>query len=95
MEKCKIFVSHSLDEKEKIDNMKIFSNENFSFYFAEDSYSTKTISKKITNAIDSCDYFFLILTKKSQKSPFVNQEVGYAKARGKEIIIIPQSSCYK
>lgn len=96
MEKYRIFVSHSLNDKEKIKSMKIFSNENLDCYFAEESYrSNITISEKIANEINSRDYFFLILTEKSKKSPFVNQEFGYAKAKNKKIVIIKESKKIK
>ncbi|MBO4777209.1 MAG: toll/interleukin-1 receptor domain-containing protein [Bacteroidales bacterium] len=96
MEKTRIFISHCLDDKAKIDDMKIFNDEHFDCYFAEESYCIgKTISEKIAKEIDSREYFFLILTKKSQKSPFVNQEFGYAKAKDKKIVIIKESKNIK
>jgi len=92
MGKPTIFISHYTDDKNKIDSMKIFNNEKFDCYFAEKRYrSNTTISEKIAKEIDLRDYFFLILTKKSQKSPFVNQEIGYAKAKKKRIVIITES----
>jgi hypothetical protein len=54
------------------------------------------LTKKVIDGINACDYIIPILTSKSYKTQWINQEIGYATARDKKVIpiveqeIIPQ-----
>lgn len=57
-------------------------SQGFSPYVATDVIEpAQHISRKIENAIDKSDAFVVLLTDNSVKSPWVQQEIGYAKSR--------------
>lgn len=55
---------------------------------ADDRKPSTLLTDKVKTGIDECDYFVPILTGNSIKNQWVNQEIGYAVAKGKHIVPI-------
>lgn len=47
-------------------------------------------AEEIPNAINSCEYFLLLLSKEAQESAHVRKEIGFAQEMGKSFIILKQ-----
>jgi len=88
----KIFVSHSLKDKELL--AAIQSNlglHGFDLLIAEHTLDfNKSISEKIKGLIHHCDVGLIMLTEYGLNSSFVSEEIGYLEAKGKPIIRIIQ-----
>ena len=99
MNKILTFVSHKIEERNKIQNFVDELEKKDIFldcYFAENNYSfTSTIADKIKRKIDDCELFLVFLTEQSCNSNFVNQEMGYALDKGKKILIISDNEKLK
>ena len=88
----KIFVSHSLKDKELLtaiqDNLGLHG---FDLLIAEHTLEfNKSISEKIKGLIHQCDVGLIMLTENGLNSSFVSEEIGYLEAKGKPIIRIIQ-----
>lgn len=83
-----IFISHSFKDKELAKRIKGQLMElDLTCYLAEDDPQYgKSLTKKIMGAIDRCKLVIAVLTKNGALSASVNQEIGYAKKAGKDII---------
>ena len=81
----KIFISHSLKDYELAKYLKNILEEEESikesFIFEDRKKLGTQISEKITNEIDSSDYFVALITANSIESASINQEYGYAQAK--------------
>lgn len=83
-----VFVSHSERDEDLVSLVKYSIEvldldayvEMYEEYYGEDAIEL------IQEAIEGCEYFFAILTEESVKSPWVNQEIGYACALEKNIV---------
>ncbi|MBA7589927.1 hypothetical protein ES708_32026 [subsurface metagenome] len=75
----KIFVSHSLDDKELLVKVEeTLKPYGIQLLVAEHYYeTTETITKKIEKMITDCDLALILLTEKGFNSAFVQQEIGY------------------
>lgn len=87
-----IFLSHNEADKQLV--QLIYENANsigVSVYMYEhDSQPGVTIAPKIQAAIDNTQALVVLLTDNSQFSPYVQQEIGYAEAKGKLVIPLVQ-----
>lgn len=83
-----IFFSHGTADsaiaksfKDKIEEMNIGT-----YLYEYDLQPGRYVASKLQTAIDSRDVLLVLLTKQSQYSPYLHQEIGYAEAKGKLII---------
>lgn len=84
----RLFISHSFKDVAIIAKLqsalKLLKIE---IYIAEaDPRYGESLPSKIEKAIDSSDAILAVLTRQSEGSASVNQEIGYAKKAGKDII---------
>lgn len=86
----KIFVSYSdLDRKKMRVLEKIIRKSPFlPIIIADNREAMISLSDKIIEGIESADYIIPILTSASISTQWINQEIGYSKARGKQIMPI-------
>jgi len=86
----KVFISHKFvteDQKLALTLRKVLRGKNIEGYLAESKREYELlIGEKIRKEIENSDYVVGIITKESEKSASVNQELGYA--LGREIPII-------
>jgi hypothetical protein len=89
----KIFVSHSLKDKDLIHEIKnTLEPLGITLLIAEHHNDlNKTITSKIESLIWQCDVGLILLTKNGYKSKFVQQEIGYVKSCNKPILQVVQS----
>jgi hypothetical protein len=83
-----IFLSHSgKDEQiaEKFRNQLEQMNSKV-YMFEHDQQPGTNVTSKLTKAIDDSEMIFVLLTKQSEHSSYVHQEIGFAKKAGKHII---------
>ena len=84
----KIFISYTDKDRNKV---RILENkiEKFSLFepniIADRHESLKPLAEKVIIGIEESDYIIPIVTRNSYMTQWINQEIGYAKARGKEI----------
>lgn len=85
-----IFLSHSVKDEKLLSLVrKALEGTEATLEIAEEDFvPRRTISTKVREMIDSCDYFLVLLTPNSQRSVFVSHEVGYAFAKGKTVITL-------
>ena len=86
----KIFISHSHKDNKRINKylLPLKGINGIDLFLAEESIAVgKEFDKEIETEISNCDLFILIHSINSSKSPFVQQEIGIAKGKGK--IILP------
>ena len=65
------------------------------FVYEKYSLAGQNRFEVISNRISECPYFIVVLTKTARKSQWVNQEIGFAAAKGKEIIPLVEVSSVK
>lgn len=90
-----IFISYSTDDKGKMLSLqrRIKAHGNLkAIVVADDRKASKLLTDKVKDGIKDCDYFVCILTSKSIKNQWVNQEIGYATALGKPVRPIVETS---
>ncbi|NEN22301.1 toll/interleukin-1 receptor domain-containing protein [Cryomorpha ignava] len=90
----KLFISYSNCDSEKVELINTILTHNKIFtplIIAKNREPLMPLSEKVTNGITSAEVVIPILTKKSIKTQWINQEIGYAKAKDKEIIPIVES----
>lgn len=85
-----IFLSHAADD---LDHVELVRGQIAALgarvYLAEhDPQPGTPLAEKVTTAIDRSDAVIVVLTSASHNSVYVQQEIGFAKARGKLIIPI-------
>jgi len=85
-----IFLSHSAADssqakliKDKIQKMHISV-----YHYGYDPQPGIYIARKLQKALKKADAVLVLLTRQGQHSPYVNQEIGYAEAKGKRIIAL-------
>jgi len=81
--KPRVFISFSKEDMQTVVRIRDeLKSQGFSPYVATDVIEPgQHISRKIENAIAKSDAFVVLLTENSVKSPWVQQEIGYAKSR--------------
>jgi len=84
----KIFVSHSLVDKELLESIqKTLSASGMQLLIAEHILELNvTISEKIKRMINLCDVGLVLLTRNGINSHFISEEIGYLEAKSKLII---------
>lgn len=90
----KIFISYSTEDKGKMLSLRKRIEKHTTLkaiVVADDRKASKLLTDKVKDGIKDCDYFVCILTSKSIKNQWVNQEIGYATAQGKRIMPIIES----
>ena len=83
-----IFLSHSSKDEQiaaKFRNQLEQMNSTV-YMFEHDQQPGTSITSKLTKAIDNSEMLFVLLTKQSERSFYVHQEIGFAKKAGKHII---------
>lgn len=90
--KFKIFISHRTKGDERILNRLLDALDNcgYEYYVAETNHSNENLWNKIDKNVQDSDCFLLLWTKHSSKSPDVIEEIGFARGRNKEIIILSE-----
>jgi hypothetical protein len=86
----KVFLSHSFEDRLLVGPLEdSLKGVGIDPYMAEEhpDYGDE-LPKKIEEAIDSSQAVLVVLTKRANLSPSVNQEVGYAKKGGKLIVAL-------
>jgi nucleoside 2-deoxyribosyltransferase len=56
------------------------------YLFEQDQQPGQSVAEKVKMEIHNADILLVLLTRRSQFSPYVHQEIGYAEAAGKPII---------
>ena len=81
----KIFLSHSVQDSEAlVEIRKALKGLGVRTYLAEeDKNPSASISRKIEKHIKTSNLFLLLISKNSGASPYVNQEIGFAKSSKK------------
>lgn len=87
-----VFLSHNEADKQWV--QWIFENAQSIginvYMYEHDSQPGMQIAQKVQAAIDNVQALVVLLTPNSQYSPYVQQEIGFAKAKGKLVIPIVQ-----
>ena len=88
--KLKIFISYTTKDLPEVDSLNnSIDNSVLEIFIAE--YAVKPgedLIKKIDTAIKNCDLFIVLYSDYTSNSPWVQQEIGKAQDRGKEILPI-------
>jgi hypothetical protein len=86
----RIFVSHSLEDSETAYRIKneIEHTQDATVFLSEDNILLGHMDDAILHEIDVCDLFILLYSKNSDKSHYVQHEVGAARAGKKTIIAL-------
>jgi len=88
----KVFISHkfvSQDQKLAVTLRKVLRSKNIEGYLAESKREYELlIGEKIRKEIENSDYVVGVITKESEKSASVNQELGYALGCGVPVLIM-------
>jgi nucleoside 2-deoxyribosyltransferase len=93
--KKKLFISYGNDNfnKVKLVEKNLESHTLFSpIIVANKREANKALIDKVVEGINDADYIIPILTKDSIYTQWINQEIGYASAKGKRIIPIIEES---
>ena len=92
-----IFLSHSMADKELINNIKlILEPHGLKFFIAEHTIDTqRTITEKIESLIRKSNFALVLLTENGFNSHFVQQEIGYLKSLGKPFLQVVQEGIEK
>jgi TIR domain-containing protein len=83
-----IFFSHSIGDRAIADvyKAKIEQMNMHVYLFEQDQQPGHSVSEKVKQEIRRADIFLVLLTRRSQFSPYVQQEIGCAEMAGKPII---------
>ena len=90
-----VFISYSSLDQDKVDYLVREFKNNSSFkplVIAFNREPTKPLTEKVVRGIKDCFCIIPILTSNSIKTQWINQEIGFAKGIGKEIIPIVDSN---
>lgn len=93
----KIFLSHNESDKHWIEWIRNHAQSiGINAYMYENDPEPGTlIAQKVQDAIDQVQALVVFITPNSQYSPYVQQEIGFAEAKGKLIIPIVQPGVAK
>lgn len=91
----RIFLAHNASETDSalVDAIcKVLKERGIECFVAEKYREPgKDVTKKIEDAIISCDVVVALMTSEGAESAFVNQEVSWAKAKGKLVVPIVEA----
>jgi len=84
----KVVISYATKDMQFVEQVRqTLMNSSIEVFVAEHSVLPgQSLSSEIISAISSCDLFVLLWSKNSQRSEWVSQEIGIAKAAKKPII---------
>jgi hypothetical protein len=90
-----VFVSHCMSFEDLFMISELTKQANtlgINFYIAENDYQLgNSLPNKIEAAINNCDVLIALWTKGGSNSAYVNQEIGYARAKGKKRILLVEN----
>lgn len=83
-----VFISHSVSDLAVVNELRYWLEENGIPTYVAEAYPEPGVrlSDKIASAIAASDCVLALMTYDGERSQWVHQEVGYAKAQGKLII---------
>ncbi|MBI4283102.1 MAG: toll/interleukin-1 receptor domain-containing protein [Chloroflexi bacterium] len=92
-----IFLSHSEADKSWVEWIASNAQDmGINVYMYEyDTQAGFSVADKVQSAIENCQALVVLLTPNSEVSPYVQQEIGFAKARGKLVIPLVQPGVSK
>ena len=92
-----IFISYSNLDRRKMEIFEGLINErNFkSIVILKQRKNMETNTEKVSKGIDDCQYFVPLITRNSINTQWINQEIGYAKAKNKDIFPIIENNIVK
>ena len=85
---AKIFLSHSAQDKAELDKI-IETTKRLGFHlylYEHDLQPGASVADKVKKEISESSLFVVLLTKKSQYSAYVQQEIGFAEGANKPIV---------
>lgn len=90
----RVFISHSTKDKEFVQQLSEAMEEaGATPYLLEDEGKPGTNwVQRMQKAIKECECVITLLTRNGSRSPWVNQELGFASAYGKPIIPVVESN---
>lgn len=91
----KIFISYSdFNRKEMLRLQKAIQKSEYliPIVVANKRQAMIPLAEKVAESIETCDIIIPIITKESLNNQWINQEIGYAKAKSKRIIPIIEKS---
>lgn len=79
----KMFISYATEDKKFVDQIELLLAREFSKHIepvisAHRRRIGEDVGRKVLGHIDECDWFLVLLTKKSVRNPTVTNELGYA-----------------
>ena len=87
----KVFISYSSEDAKRVKPIKdaLKYHPGLEIFYADESFFPgDNIPSRIKSEIDKCDYLFLFHSKNSQKSQWVQNEVGIAIGKNKSVVPI-------
>lgn len=83
-----IFFSHGTADRNIAESFKheIEQMNSKVYLFEHDRQPGHDVADKVQKAIEQADILLVLLTKQSQRSPYVHQEIGWAGRAGKSIL---------
>jgi nucleoside 2-deoxyribosyltransferase len=83
-----IFFSHGSADYPIVESFKneLEQMKSEVYLFEHDRQPNQDVASKVQKHIDRADIVTVLLTKQSQHSPYVHQEIGYAERAGKPIL---------
>lgn len=87
---AKVFVSYSVEEEEFVKQISE-SLKNAGVVVSGEFYPGQFGPQMAAHDIDESDYVLGVLSRQGISSPWVNQELGYAAASGKPLLLLVES----
>lgn len=90
----RVFISYSQNDSDKVKLLEFLLKENGikPIIIANDRIPLKPLEEKVIEGILKCDIIIPILSKRSFKTQWINQEIGFAKAIDKAMFPIVEKS---
>jgi hypothetical protein len=95
--KKKVFISYSVKDNRKLELLKseLQINKIDFVVVADRRNPLVSLSDKVIKGLEECEIVIPLLTSNSVFNQWVNQEIGFAKAKQKEIIPLVAADCFK
>ena len=93
--KIKVFISYANEDRNKVDALEraLLKTGKYELVIvAKRRDPMKSLALKVKEGIDESDCFVPILTEGSRPTQWINQEIGFATAKGKDIFPIVEKS---
>lgn len=90
----RVFISHSIEDREFVQQLsQAIEKAGATAYLLEEEGKPGTNwVQRMKKAIENSECVVTLLTRNGSRSPWVNQEIGFASAYGKRIIPVVESS---